>query len=98
MLVPAILYLSILIVSTILLHQHQILPSMIFRKWLSPLDRRELTLLLLSLTIFTLSYNLDASLRILGLDPLTAEGAFQNVALSKFGFGGASKIIGQDGR
>ncbi|KAF8644907.1 hypothetical protein AX16_008190 [Volvariella volvacea WC 439] len=62
-------------------------------KWLAPPDRRELTLILFSLTIFTLSYNLDSSLRLVGLDPVTTEGA----VLRQFGWG-RSNAIGNDGR
>ncbi|TFK72089.1 hypothetical protein BDN72DRAFT_378723 [Pluteus cervinus] len=77
------------------------------RSWFSPPDRREITLILISLSIFTLSYNLDASLRLLGVEPLSAEGAVQSAFLNGLGGLGlpvglgalsGSKMIGRDGR
>ncbi|KAL4256429.1 Glycosyltransferase family 61 protein [Pleurotus pulmonarius] len=61
--------------------------------WLEPPTRRELTLLLFSITTFVLFYNLDNSIRQLGLDPISKQGA----VFSKLGLGGPS-IIGSDGR
>lgn len=61
--------------------------------WLEPPTRRELTLLLFSITTFVLFYNLDNSIRQLGLDPISKQGA----VFSKLGLGGPS-IIGKDGR
>lgn len=60
--------------------------------WRSPPSRRELTLVLFSLTVFILFYNLDTSLHLLGIDPASSQSAF----LSKFGF--QKGIIGTDGR
>ena len=39
------------------------------RHWTAPPTRRELTLLLFSLTIFMLSYNLETSLGLVGVHP-----------------------------
>ena len=58
--------------------------------WRKPPSRRELTLVLFSLTVFILFYNLDTSFRLLGVDPASS------VLLSKFGL--KSGIIGTDGR
>lgn len=62
-------------------------------RWTAPPDRREITLLLFALTVFTVSYNLDTSIRLLGFDPAATEGA----VLSRFGLGG-TKLIEKDGR
>lgn len=64
-------------------------------RWTAPPDKRELTLILFSLTIFTLSYNLDQSFRFLGLDP-AAPGSLR----SRLGLGGGvgHKTIDKDGR
>ncbi|KAL0960064.1 hypothetical protein HGRIS_011712 [Hohenbuehelia grisea] len=62
-------------------------------RWPSPLDRRELSLILFAITVFTLSYNLENSVGLLGLDPIAKQGA----VFSKLGFGGKS-IIAEDGR
>lgn len=55
------------------------------RSWTAPPTRREITLLLFSLTIFVLSYNLEASLAIVGVHPqkltssyLSSLGEFRN--------------------
>ncbi|KAF8887589.1 hypothetical protein BD779DRAFT_1527080 [Infundibulicybe gibba] len=53
-------------------------------KWNAPPDRREITLLLFSLAVFTISYNLDNSIRLLGLDPVATQGA----VLNRLGLGG----------
>ena len=39
------------------------------RSWTAPPTRREVTLLLFSLTIFVLSYNLETSLGLVGVHP-----------------------------
>jgi hypothetical protein len=44
-------------------------------KWTAPPDRREITLVLFTLTVFILSYNLDSSLQLLGLSKLGLGGA-----------------------
>lgn len=62
-------------------------------RWTSPPTRREVTLVLFSVTVFIVSYNLDTSFRILGLDPLATQGA----VLNKLGLGGAS-VLDKDGR
>lgn len=62
-------------------------------RWTAPPDRREVALVLFSLTVFILSYNIDNSVRLLGFDPEAAHG----VLLSTLGFG-SSKVISQDGR
>lgn len=60
--------------------------------WKSPPSRRELTLVLFSLTVFILFYNLDTSFRLLGVDPSVSQGALLNK------FGHRKGIIGADGR
>ena len=60
--------------------------------WRSPPSRRELTLILFSLSVFILFYNLDTSFRLLGVDPA----ATQSALMSKLGF--KKGIIGTDGR
>ena len=60
--------------------------------WRSPPSRRELTLVLFSLTVFILFYNLDTSFRLLGVDPASTQSAL----MSKLGF--RKGIIGTDGR
>jgi hypothetical protein len=62
-------------------------------RWTAPLERRELMLVLFSLAVFSFSYNIDNSIRLLGLDPEAAHG----VVSSTLGFGN-SKLIGKDGR
>ncbi|KAF8637883.1 hypothetical protein AX17_002506 [Amanita inopinata Kibby_2008] len=62
-------------------------------KWAAPPDRRELTLLLFSLTVYLISYNIDSSLRLLGFDPVAAQGA----VLTRLGFS-ETQYIGDDGR
>ncbi|KAF8911283.1 hypothetical protein CPB85DRAFT_1304550 [Mucidula mucida] len=57
-------------------------------RWLAPPDRRELTLLIFALTIFTLAYNFSTSI---------SYAATPSVLLTRLGFGG-SKIITDDGR
>jgi hypothetical protein len=61
-------------------------------KWTAPPDRREITLVLFSLTVFILSYNLDISLRLLGLDPSTQRAIFNTLGL------GELTVIEKDGR
>lgn len=39
------------------------------RHWMAPPTRRELTLLLFSLTVFMFSYNLETSLGLVGVHP-----------------------------
>lgn len=60
--------------------------------WRAPPTRREITLVLFSLTVFILFYNLDTSFRFLGVDPV----ASQSALLNKFGL--SKSIIGADGR
>lgn len=61
--------------------------------WFSLPDRRELTLILFSLTVYLISYNIDTSLTLLGLNPSATEGA----VLTRLGLGG-TKYIDSDGR
>lgn len=62
-------------------------------RWLAPLDRREITLILFSLCTYFLAFNFETSLRLLGIDPLASQGAF----FRKIGLG-KTKLIGNDGR
>lgn len=57
------------------------------RNWLSPPTRREVTLLLFSLTIFVLSYNLETSLRMAGMSPAKlANSKYLSAVISDPGF------------
>lgn len=44
--------------------------------WLYPPTRREVTLILFSLTVFILSYNLEASLQLVGVKPAKLSGSY----------------------
>jgi hypothetical protein len=57
--------------------------------WTAPLTRREIILTLVSLTVFVISFNLDASLRVIGLQPASS--------LQKFGLG-SDPGFDRDGR
>ncbi|KAF7360326.1 Protein transporter SEC24 [Mycena venus] len=58
-------------------------------RWTSPPTRREISLIIFSLTVFALSYNIDSSIRLVGLNKLQG----------RLGLGlGRSKVIGADGR
>lgn len=61
-------------------------------RWPAPLEKRETALIFLSITVYLLAYNIDTSLRILGIDPATTHGA-----LNRLGWVG-TKEIGRDGR
>lgn len=62
-------------------------------RWPTPLEKRETVLIFLSVTVYLLAYNIDTSLRILGIDPATTHGAVFN----RLGWVG-TKEIGRDGR
>ncbi|KAI8976570.1 hypothetical protein BD414DRAFT_445988 [Trametes punicea] len=64
------------------------------RSWTSPPTRREITLLLFSLTIFVLSYNLEASLGIVGVHPQKLTSSY----LSSIGLGTKDPGFDPDGR
>ncbi|KAI0370526.1 hypothetical protein BV20DRAFT_966417 [Pilatotrama ljubarskyi] len=64
------------------------------RSWTAPPTRREITLLLFSLTIFVLSYNLEASLRIVGVRPQKLTSSY----LSSIGLGTKDPGFDPDGR
>ncbi|KAI0763049.1 hypothetical protein BD413DRAFT_616506 [Trametes elegans] len=64
------------------------------RSWTAPPTRRELTLLLFSLTIFVLSYNLEASLGIVGLHPQKLTSSY----LATLGLGTKDPGFDPDGR
>ncbi|KAL7277254.1 hypothetical protein ACG7TL_009107 [Trametes sanguinea] len=64
------------------------------RSWTSPPTRREITLLLFSLTIFVLSYNLEASLGIVGVHPQKLSSSY----LSSIGLGTKDPGFDPDGR
>ena len=61
---------------------------MSFRSWLALPDRRELTLLIFSLTVFTLAFNFSSSIK---------HAATPSVLLNHLGFG-TSRLVGTDGR
>jgi len=61
-------------------------------RWTAPPDKREIVLILLSLTAYFLAYNADTSLEILGIDPTVAKGA----VFSRLGL--TNRVIGKDGR
>ncbi|GJE94842.1 hypothetical protein PsYK624_110180 [Phanerochaete sordida] len=57
------------------------------RNWVSPPTRREVTLILFSLTIFVLSYNLETSLRLAGVSPAKlATSKYLSAVISDPGF------------
>jgi hypothetical protein len=61
--------------------------------WLSPPDRREITLLLFCIAVYILAYNLETSLQLLGVDSVATSGAvFSRVGLGK------TRAIDRDGR
>ncbi|KZT63320.1 hypothetical protein DAEQUDRAFT_815723 [Daedalea quercina L-15889] len=62
--------------------------------WLYPPTRREITLVLFSLTVFILSYNLEASLQLVGVRPAKLSGSY----LSAIGLGGQDPGYDRDGR
>ncbi|KAL1949057.1 hypothetical protein VTO73DRAFT_10863 [Trametes versicolor] len=64
------------------------------RSWTAPPTRREITLLLFSLTIFVLSYNLEASLGIVGVHPQKLTSSY----LSSLGLGAKDPGFDLDGR
>ncbi|KAH9899222.1 hypothetical protein C8Q73DRAFT_310806 [Cubamyces lactineus] len=64
------------------------------RSWTSPPTRREITLLLFSLTVFVLSYNLEASLGIVGVHPQKLTSSY----LSSIGLGTKDPGFDPDGR
>ncbi|KAJ7276078.1 hypothetical protein B0H12DRAFT_1174319 [Mycena haematopus] len=57
-------------------------------RWTSPPTRREISLIIFSLTVFALSYNIDSSIRLVGLNKLQ----------SRLGLGGSRTTVGPDGR
>ncbi|KAF7351266.1 hypothetical protein MSAN_01558100 [Mycena sanguinolenta] len=57
-------------------------------RWTSPPTRREISLIIFSLTVFALSYNIDSSIRLVGLQK------FQ----SRLGLGASRAPVGPDGR
>ncbi|KAJ7683011.1 hypothetical protein B0H17DRAFT_1014582 [Mycena rosella] len=59
-------------------------------RWTAPPTRREISLVIFSITVFALAYNIDTSMRLVGLSR-------QNAVLSRLGLGGAA-AIGADGR
>ncbi|KAJ4473062.1 hypothetical protein J3R30DRAFT_759933 [Lentinula aciculospora] len=66
-------------------------------RWLASPTRRELTLLIFCLTVFTLAYNLENTLRFVGFDVYGTRGAI----LTRFGFTPTNTIVGtlqKDGR
>ncbi|KAH9852238.1 hypothetical protein C2E23DRAFT_885752 [Lenzites betulinus] len=64
------------------------------RSWTAPPTRREITLLLFSLTIFVLSYNLEVSLGIVGVHPQKLTASY----LSSLGLGSKDPGFDADGR
>lgn len=57
-------------------------------RWTSPPTRREISLIIFSLTVFALSYNIDTSIRLVGVQ-----------RLRRLGLGGGGRTaIGPDGR
>ncbi|KAF7325717.1 hypothetical protein MKEN_00422000 [Mycena kentingensis (nom. inval.)] len=58
-------------------------------RWTSPPTRRELSLVIFSLTVFTLSYNIESSIRIVGINR-------ENAVLNRLGL--VRTEVGADGR
>jgi len=62
-------------------------------RWAAPLERREVALILFSISAYLLAYNIETSLNYVGIDPVAAQGAlFRTVGL------GRTKVIADDGR
>ena len=72
------------------------------RNWTSPPTRREISLVLFAFTIFVLTYNLETSLRIVGvspkLSPLSNLPSSLSSSLSSLGFGSNDPGLDPDGR
>ncbi|PPQ99250.1 hypothetical protein CVT24_009295 [Panaeolus cyanescens] len=62
-------------------------------RWTAPPERREIVLVLVSILVYLMAYNLESSLDYLGVDPSATKG----VILSSMGLG-ATKDLGVDGR
>ncbi|KAJ2934158.1 hypothetical protein H1R20_g2922, partial [Candolleomyces eurysporus] len=62
-------------------------------RWTAPPERREIVLVLVSITAYLLAYNIETSLSYVGIDPVAAQGAvFRRIGLGK------TKVLGRDGR
>ncbi|KAF4621557.1 hypothetical protein D9613_012990 [Agrocybe pediades] len=61
-------------------------------RWTAPPDKREISLIFLSLAAYFFAYNIDASLQVIGIDRLATQGA----VLSRLGIGKGN--IAEDGR
>ena len=72
------------------------------RNWTSPPTRREISLVLFALTLFVLTYNIETSLRIVGvspkLSPLSTLPSSLSSSLSSLGFGSNDPGLDADGR
>ena len=72
------------------------------RNWTSPPTRREISLVLFAFTIFVLTYDLETSLRIVGvspkLSPLPNLPSSLSPSLSSLGFGSNDPGLDPDGR
>ena len=60
-------------------------------RWLAPPEKREISLVLICLTVYFLAYNLEMSMEFLGIDPVTTHRVV-------FGGVGLHTLIGKDGR
>ncbi|KAF6764236.1 hypothetical protein DFP72DRAFT_871230 [Ephemerocybe angulata] len=61
-------------------------------KWTAPPERREVVLVLFSISAYLLAYNIETSLNYVGIDPIAAQGAlFRQIGIK-------TKILGRDGR
>ena len=60
-------------------------------RWIVPPERREIALVLISLTVYFLAYNFEMSVEFLGIDPVTTHQVV-------FGGLGLKTLIGKDGR
>ena len=56
------------------------------RSWTAPPTRREVTLILFSLTIFVLSYNLETSLNLVGVRPQRLQSTYLSSIGASFVF------------
>lgn len=62
-------------------------------RWTAPPERREIILILFSISAYLLAYNFETSLGYVGIDPAAAQGAlYRRIGLGK------TKILGRDGR
>lgn len=60
--------------------------------WFVSLDRREISLILFCIIVFTLAYNLETSFQYLGVDPVSTQAVLSRFGLSRY------NAVDNDGR